>query len=508
MPESSNKRIVKNTILLYVRMLFLVLISLYTSRIVLQTLGVEDFGINNVVGGVISFLGFLTGSLAGASSRFITFALGKGDMDNLKRIFGNIVSIHVLFALIVLILGETIGLWFVTTQLNIPEGRETAAFWVYQFSIFTAMGSFISMPYNAAIIAHEKMSAFAYLTIGDAVLKLAAVFLLMIFPYDKLILYALFILCIQFFDFIVYILYCSRKFKETRLSRPKIDKSLFKEIFYYAGWTMNGNLAVFGYTQGLNILLNIFFNPAVNAARGIAVQVQNIVNNFSVNFQTAVNPQLTKSYAQEDYKRMHQLLVASSKFSVFLMIFICLPLALEINLVLKWWLGEYPPHTSNFLRLILITSILFCLANPIITSVHATGKLKKFQIIEGCMLLMIVPIAYLLLKFFSIPPESVFIVHICIELCTQYARIHIVLPMIRMDIKTYIQEVIKPIGKVIIISPIVPVLLYNYIPQNTLTFFIVGVVCVISVTSGIYILGCTEKERNLVMNKLTAKLRK
>ena len=196
--------------------------------------------------------------------------------------------------------------------------------------------------------------------------------------------------------------------KRQRLSRPKIDKSLFKEIFYYAGWTMNGNLAVFGYTQGLNILLNIFFNPAVNAARGIAVQVQNIVNNFSVNFQTAVNPQLTKSYAQEDYKRMHQLLVASSKFSVFLMIFICLPLlALEIDLVLKWWLGEYPPHTSNFLRLDLVTSILFCLANPIITSVHATGKLKKFQIIEGCMLLMIVPIAYLLLKFFSIPPESV-----------------------------------------------------------------------------------------------------
>lgn len=370
------------------------------------------------------------------------------------------------------------------------------------------MGSFVSMPYNAAIIAHEKMSAFAYLTIGDAILKLAAVFLLMISPYDKLILYALFILCIQFFDFIVYILYCSHKFKETRLSWLKIDKSLFKEIFYYAGWTMNGNLAAFGYTQGLNILLNIFFNPAVNAARGIAVQVQNIVNNFSVNFQTAVNPQLTKSYAQEDYKRMHQLLVASSKFSVFLMIFICLPLALEIDLVLKWWLGEYPAHTSSFLRLILITSILFCLANPVITSVHATGRIKKFQIIEGCMLLMIVPIAYLLLKLFSIPPESVFIVHICIELCTQYARIRIVLPMIRMDIKMYIQEVIKPIGKVIIISPIVPVLLYNYIPQNTLTFFIVGVVCVISVTSGIYILGCTEKERNLVMNKLTAKLRK
>ena len=205
MYQSSNKRIIKNTLLLYVRMLFLVLISLYTSRIVLQTLGIEDYGINNVVAGIISFLGFLTGSLSGASSRFITFSLGKGDLIHLKKTFGNIIAIHLLFAVVILILGETIGLWFVSTQLNIPPEREVAAFWVYQFSILTAIGSIVSMPYNAVIIAHEKMSAFAYLTIGDAILKLGAVFLLIYLPYDKLILYALFILCIQLFDFIVYI---------------------------------------------------------------------------------------------------------------------------------------------------------------------------------------------------------------------------------------------------------------------------------------------------------------
>lgn len=508
MSDSSNKRIAINTVLLYVRMLFLVLISLYTSRIVLKTLGVEDFGIHNVVAGIISFLGFLTGSLSGASARFITFSLGKGDLKHLKVTFGNIIFIHLIFAFLILVLGETLGLWFVSTQLNIPPGRETAAFWVYQFSILTAIGSLISMPYNAVIIAHEKMSAFAYLTIGDAVLKLAAVFLLMYLPYDKLILYALFILCIQFFDFLVYIAYCSRKFEETQSLHLKINKSLFKEIFYYTGWTMNGNLAVFGYTQGLNILLNIFFNPAVNAARGIAVQVQNIINNFSVNFQTAVNPQLTKSYAQEDYARMHQLLVMSSKYSVFLMCFICLPLSLEIDLVLKWWLGSYPEHTRMFLRLILFTSILFCLANPLITSVHATGRIKRFQLIEGSMLLMIVPLSYLLLRFFHVPPESVFVVHIVVELCTQYARIRIVLPMIHMDRKTYTRDVIRPIVKVALTAPVIPLLLYSYLPQNTFTFLGIGSACVLSVTSCTYFFGCTEKERSIITHKLRTRLKR
>lgn len=501
--SNDNKRIAYNTILLYVRMFFLVLISLYTSRIVLKTLGIEDFGINNVVGGIISFLGFLTNSLSGASSRFLTFALGKGDFTKLKKIFNNIVSIHILFAIIILLIGETIGLWFVMYKLNIPVAREHAAFWVYQFSIITAMGSFISMPYNAAVIAHEKMSAFAYLTIGDAVLKLLAVFFLTVSPYDKLIMYAGMILCIQLFDFVVYIVYCNKHFKETCLTRLVIEKSLFKEIFYYAGWTMNGNLAIFGYTQGLNILLNIFFGPLVNAARGVAVQVQNIVNNFSTNFQMALNPQLTKNYAQENYVRMHELLIVSSKFSFFLLFFICLPLMLETEIVLSWWLGKYPEHSVSFLRLILITSLLYTLANPIITSIHATGNIKFFQIVEGSMLLCIVPISYFFLALFKIPPEIVFIIHICVELCTQYARLKIVLPKIRLDFRFYINKTIVPIVKVVLSAPIIPLVFFSILPQGKFTtFLIICSVCSLCMLFCIYFFGCDKQEKTFVRNKV------
>lgn len=505
---SDNKRIAKNSILLYIRMFIMVIISLYTSRIVLSTLGVEDFGINNVVGGVITFLGFLTGSLSGASARFITFALGKGDYRELKNTFNNIVLIHALFSVVILIIGETIGLWFVTTQLNIPEGREHAAMWVYQLSIISSIGSLVSSPYNAAIIAHEKMSAFAYLTLGDAILKLLAVFLLVYTPFDKLIFYAVYICLIQMFDFIVYIIYCNRKFEETRgLSFKNTEKHLFREIFSYAGWTMNGSLAVFGYTQGLNILLNIFFNPAVNAARGIAVQVQNIVGTFCTNFQMAINPQLTKSYASGDMKRMHELIIASSKYSFFLMLFICLPLAIEAETVLGWWLGEFPEHTVSFLRLILAATILFCFSNPIITAVHATGRLKKFQIFEGTSLLTIVPIAYVTLKFFNVSPESVFIIHITIEMITQYIRLKVVLPMIKMDIGVYFRSVLVPVAKVALLSPIIPIAVYNYISLPELAqFVLIGFVCVITVSVCCFICGCSKNERNVLISKVRSRI--
>lgn len=505
---SDNKRIAKNSILLYIRMFIMVIISLYTSRIVLKTLGVEDFGINNVVGGVITFLGFLTGSLAGASSRFITVALGKGDYRELKNTFNNIVLIHGLFSIIVLIIGETIGLWFVTTQLNIPAGRENAAMWVYQLSILTSIGSLISSPYNAAIIAHEKMSAFAYLTLGDAILKLLAVFLLVYTPFDKLIFYAVYVCIIQLFDFIVYIIYCNRKFEETKgLTFQNTDKHLFRQIFSYAGWTMNGNLAYFGFTQGLNILLNILFSPVVNAARGIAVQIQNIANTFSTNFLMALNPQLTKSYANGNLKRMHELIILSSKFSVYLMIMICIPLSLEVNYILKLWLGNFPEYTDIFVRIILITSILSCLANPIITSVHATGRLMKFQLYESSILLTILPISYISLKFFNTKPESVFIIHIVIEIITQYIRLKIVLPMINFDIKIYVKEVLLKIIPVFIVAPIIPLWIFCSVDENILTFILVCLTSVLSVSVSIYLLGISKAERIYINKKILSFIR-
>lgn len=497
----NNKRIAKNTLLLYARMLFLMIISLYTSRVVLNTLGVEDYGINNVVSGFISMLGFLSGSLGAASSRFITYDLGIGDMSIMKRTFGNIVTIHLLLAVIILIIGETIGLWFVLNKLQIPENRMTAALWVYQFSIFSFMLSIVSVPYNATIIAHERMKAFAYISIVDAILKLLIVYLLVIIPYDKLIIYAILFFCIQVFDRVVYGVYCYRHFEETK-TKLAFNKKQFKEIFSFAVWTMNGNLSVIGYTQGINVLLNMFFGPVVNAARGVAVQVQSVVQNFCNNFQMALNPQLTKSYAQNDLDHMQQLLKVSSKFSFFLLYIISLPLMLEAPLVLKWWLGIVPEHTVNFLRLILCSSMLISLSNPLVVSVHATGRIKRFQSIEGTMLLCIVPIAYILLKFCGIRPEYVFCVHIVVEILTQYARVKIVLPMISMTAVSYSREVVIPILKVIIITPILPLIAFYYLNQSVGTFLIICLISVLSVLSGVYMLGCNESEKVFVRNKL------
>lgn len=499
----NNKRIAKNTLLLYVRMLFTMAIGLYTGRVVLNTLGVTDYGIYNVVGGVIAMLGFLTGSMSAASSRFITYDLGKGDMAVIKKTFGNILSIHFILAGIILFFGETIGLWFVLNKLQIPADRMTAALWVYQFSVFTSILSVISVPYNGAIIAHERMKAFAYIGIIDAVLKLLIVYMLLVIPFDKLKVYALLFFCIQVFDRVVYGVYCTRHFMETK-AKPTFDGKLFKEIFSFAAWTMNGNLAVIGYTQGINILLNMFFGPAVNAARGVAVQVQGVVQNFCNNFQMALNPQLTKSYAQNDLQHMHQLLKVSSKFSFFMLFFISLPLMFEAPLVLKWWLGIVPEHTVNFLRLILCSSMLFTLSNPLVVSIHATGRIKRFQAIEGTMLLCIVPIAYLLLKLFGIPPEYVFCVHIVVDACTQYARMRIVLPMIGMRVVEYVKEVVVPLVKVVVLAPILPLLVYHFTEQSVATFFLVCVVSVLSVSACVYFIGCTKREQEFANKKISA----
>lgn len=480
----------------------MLIINLYTSRIVLNILGIVDFGINNVVGGVITMLGFLTSSLGGASSRFITYNLGKENIKILKKTFGNILSIHVILIFIILIVGETIGLWFITTQLQIPEERSFAAFWVYQFSIFSSMMAVISVPYNSVIIAHEKMAIFAYISLLDAVLKLLIAYALLVIPFDKLIIYSFLFFCIQLFDCIIYIIYCIKHFDETK-SKPMFEKNQFKEIFNFAVWTMNGNLAVIGMTQGINVLLNIFLGPAVNAARGIAVQVQNVCRQFCSNFQMALNPQITKSYAKGEVDNMHRLIIKSSKFSFYILFFIVLPLSLEAESVLKLWLGVIPEHTVSFLRLILIVGLLYTLSNPIIMSVHATGNLKKFQLIEGSILLTIVPIAYLLLKYFNIQPEVVFCVHIIVETIAQIIRLKIVLPMIKMKMSVYLSNVIKPIILVTILSIPIPILIYINIPQGLLSFFIVCLSCVTIVSTVIYKIGSTTNEKRFLKEKVS-----
>ena len=399
MPDnsSSNKRIAKNTLLLYARMLLLLAVSLYTSRIVLATLGIEDYGLYNVVGGIVVMFTFISKAMGNSTSRYITFALGKGDKAELKNVVGVSFFIHWILAGVILVLAETVGLWFLYNKMVIPEARMTAAFWVYQFSVVSCMVSIISVPFNSMIIAHEKMGAFAFISILDAVLKLLIVYLIQISSFDKLIFYAALLLGVMILDRLIYQVYCHRHFEEAR--NIKYQKSgLVKQMTSFAVWSLVGNLSYVCYTQGLNILLNMFFGPAVNAARGVAVQVESVINGFVTNFQTAVNPQITKSYAADEKGRVRDLLFLSSKFSFYLLLILCLPVFLEAPAILGLWLVEVPDHTVNFIRLLILIMMAQSLHNPVSMIKSATGQIKAYQLIIGGILLLIIPISYVALN--------------------------------------------------------------------------------------------------------------
>lgn len=495
--SNNNKRIAKNTLLLYIRMFVTMLISLYTSRVILKTLGVEDFGIYNVVGGVVSMLGFITGSMTGASSRFITYNIGKNDISLIKSTFANILYIHLLLMALILILSETVGLWLVVEKLQIPDNRMNAAMFVFQISVISALLSIFLSPYNAMIVAHERMAVFAYISICDVILKLLIVFLLSVIPFDRLITYSFLFLLIQLIDFLIYYIYCRRNFKNS-LAPPKKNDSMYNEIIKFAGWTLTGNLAVIGYTQGLNILLNIFFGPSINAARGIAVQVQNVCRNFTYNFQMAINPQITKSYASHDMSYMHFLIAKSSKFSLFIMLLVTLPICLETKYILQLWLGEVPEHTVFFLRLVLGYSILYTLQNPVVHAINAVGKLKVFQIVESSMLLTIVPFAYISLKYYNVSPEFVFIIHLIVEVFTQIARLYIVLPQISMPFSYYYKEVLCPLFLFIVVGLIAPIVTKVSMSSDIYSFILVSLVSLTSVSLSFYIFGCNRKERQII----------
>ena len=407
---ANNKRIARNTLLLYFRMLFMMVVSLYTSRVILSILGIEDFGIYSVVGGVVGIFSFLNGSMSTATQRYLTFEIGTGNIEKLKKTFSLCITIHAIITLIIVVLAETVGLWFLTTQMTIPAERMDAAMWVYQLSVFTCVVLMMSVPYNADIIAHEKMGVFAYISIFEVTAKLLIVYLLNCIDYDKLKIYATLMFCIQAIIRVIYGTYCKRHFIETQY-KFVWDSVLMKEMLGFAGWNMFGIIASISITQGVNIILNIFFGPIVNAARGIAVQVQNAITGFSSNFQLALSPQITKSYANHEIEQMHRLVFASSKYSFLLLYFLSLPLLIETDQVLQWWLKEVPTHTSNFIRIMLCISMINVMADAFMVSSQATGKVRMYQILVGGTLLFIVPTSYITLKL-GFPPESLSLIHI------------------------------------------------------------------------------------------------
>lgn len=377
--ESNNKRIAKNTILLYLRMLLTIVVGLYTSRVVLNTLGVSDYGVYNVVGGIVAMLSFLNSALTAASQRFISFELGRGDKDKLKTIFCTSVTIHAILAIIIFIIAETVGLWFVNTHLNIEPTRMTAANWVYQCSILTFMLTIVSVPYNSCIVAHEHMNAFAYVSILEVILKLLIVFLLLVINYDKLITYGILVLCVAFIIRLIYGLYCKRHFEECTYHFI-FNKTLFKEMFSFAGWSVVGNLGFSFKDQVANVILNIFFGTVINAARGVALQVNGIISGFSSNFIMALNPQITKQYATGNIQNSMNLVYAGCRYSFYLLALVSIPVIINMDYILKLWLYNVPEYTSEFLKLALVAALINSIAQPLVTALQATGKIKIFQI--------------------------------------------------------------------------------------------------------------------------------
>lgn len=494
-----NDRIAKNTFLLYARMLFVMAINLYTSRVVLDALGVVDYGLYNVVGGIVMMFTFISTAMSNSTLRFITYSLGKYGSDRLMLVFNTSVFIHLTIAVLILILAETIGLWLLYNKMVIPEERFFAAQWVYQFSILSCMSSIIVVPYISLIKAHEKMSAFAFISVVDVVLRLFIAFVIQWAGFDQLILYAFLLLCIHIMDIALYGFYCKRHFEESSFSFT-IDNPLLKEMTGFAGWSLVGNLAWMGYTQGLNILLNMFFGPAVNAARGVAVQVQNAVKGFVTNFQTAINPQITKSYATGDLYRVRTLIFSGSKISYYLLLLFVVPLILEADTVLSLWLKEVPVHTVNFLRLILMVLLIEPLSNPIGIANNATGDIKRYQIIEGGLLLFIVPFSYILLKN-GLSPETVFVVQFVISFFVQFVRILLVQYKLDIRLGDYCKDVLLPILVVTIVSSAPPFILCRVMHNGIFETTIVIVVAFASVAVSAYLVGLNKRERAFVMEK-------
>ena len=444
--------------------------------------------------------GFINNSMSSATQRYITFALGRGDTDNLKKVFSTALQIHILISALIVILGETIGLWFMYEKMQIPADRMDAAFWVLQCSILSAVVMIVSVPYNADIIAHEKMSAFAYISVLEAVLKLAVVFLLLISSYDRLIFYAFLILAVQVIIRFCYSHYCNKHFEETKYHKVW-DKSLFKEMTGFAGWSILGNLSSVLFGQGLNMLLNVFFGPVVNAARAVSVQVQSAIQQFVGNFQMALNPQITKTYAKGEMEEMHKLMFRSARFSFYLLFFLSLPVLLETEQILTVWLNVVPENTVIFLRIMICISLIFTLSNPLMVANQATGKVRRYQIICGSMQLLILPISYVSLKL-DFPAYSVFIVHFIIELITQCIRMILLKPLIGLTMKDYLSNVYSRVILVVVLSVIMPLTIYLNMDNTALRFFLVCIMSFLSVSFIAYRVGLSQKEHEFVKSKL------
>lgn len=505
--QSNNKRIAKNTFLLYIRTFFVTIISLYTSRVVLNTLGVEDFGIYNVVGGIVAMMAVLNTAITSSTQRYLAYELGREDTIKLRNVFCTCINIYAILSGLLLILAESVGLWFLNNQLVIPVERLTATNYVFQISVFTCINSLLFSPYNSMIIANERMDFISYVSIADAFMKLGIVYLLTVSPFDKLICYSSLLLIESLLYTSVCRILCLRKFSASRYVFYW-NYSLFREILMYTGWNFLGAISVFIQTQGINILLNMFFNPVVNAARGIAYQVNNALMQFFNGFIVAVTPQITKSYAKKDWEEFFKLVMRSSKYSFFLILFCSLPVFLEAPFVIHLWLGQVPDYVVPFFRLIIIITAIDALSFSLTSVINANGNIKENQILVSMITLLNIPISYLFLKQGEYSPTIVYVISLCLSFACLLAKLYGVGRLMPFPFVRYFKEVILRILFVTVLSFGVSQYVQSLILPTFYHSFLIIMLTVVFSLLLILFVGIDKKERVFIMNVVKDKIRK
>ena len=498
--STNNKRIAKNAMLLYIRMFIVMIISLYTSRVVLRSLGVVDYGIYNVVGGVVSLFSALCSSLSFSISRFMTFELGRGEKERLRKVFSMGINIQVFMALVIVLLVETVGLWFLLHKMVIPDERIGAAIWVLQMSTLTFVLNIISVPYNAAIIAHEKMRAFAYISVFECVCKLIVALCISLSPIDHLAFYSVALCVVALILRLIYGIYCSKKFEECHYTLG-LDRPLLKEMSSFAGWNFLAYVTGLTRDQGGNIIINLFCGPAVNAARGISIQVYGVINNFVDNFMTALKPQITKQYAAQNNDYVKQLVFQGARLGYFILLILCVPILLNIDYILELWLVDVPAHTSSFIMLVILFVLSESLSTPISTAIQATGSIKRYSIRIGMLQILNFPLYYILL-YANCFPEVVLIVSVVTSQLCLIVRLIEARKMLGMSIGSFVKDVYIKVISISIIAFLIPYgisLMYDIGMHRLLITTPISVVCSSFI---IYMLGCSKEEKSFVRSKV------
>lgn len=499
-----SETIAKNTLLLYVRMFVTMCVGLFTSRAILNSLGIDDYGIYNVVGGVVTMFSFFTGSLSTAISRFLTFSLGKAENDKLKEIFSASMTIQIMISIIVFVVIEIIGVWFLNSSMNVPEERMEAANWVIHCSVIIFIIHLLIVPYNAAIIAHERMNTFAYISVLESFLKLGVAYSLFVSPFDKLKVYASLLVGVTLIVFFLYYIYCRKRLLECKY-HFSINRCLIKEMAGFAGWNMVGNGAYMLNTHGVNILTNLYFGVPANAARGIAEQVRGIMMQFVNSFTTAINPQITKSYAEGDLNYLSELICRGAKFSFYLMLFFLVPLMFEIEFILGLWLKNYPPLAPLFLRLLIIEQMVDFLGNTTARTVWATGKVRKYYITTSMVSLLVFPLTWLLYCM-NFSAEWSYIVFIAMYIVIIPIRLSIVKELIGFSPNIFYKRVIISVLSVTIVAFTVPAIMFFYIDEGTLRHVLVIVASLFSVSFAILLVGLDNEEKVFFVSILNRKI--